>query len=578
MMLSQYDRDVTSQTARYNDDREDIHSCTIVQFPDNLPEPVALDFNHALVKRHPYKYAGRPCFFYSYQTGDVIMPDGKRGTIPASTDLMSLLEKIQQYSAREKSAKKEVNLYLVSGNLRRNRPKQEWFQASHGWKRSMWIWDKLMAQYERNGFSVYLYCTGNYFGEEKNISRIYDAWNELEQELEDRFNAKGYRMVGSTPAMTGRELLSISLPKDREYAKLPNELLDLLWHNFGQGRVQTFSPKREVLEDGCFILDGRFMYAACLSHLPVGNCYHDTTNEFLGVTRKDGKLAPSMPGFYRVTVQVPLNWHHIGLIKSNEVTEDHNAIYPNEPGQVFSNWTTASELALALYHGWSVEIHERLYWPGTEELTDVLANWRKKLVDFRKETTNPLLQQAIRAIVLHTVGSFHQFIEWKERFTPLAELPFHPRLYPLLKKKSYRRQHEKFEHGSLVGIEWDEAVLIAGDRQQFIRPEWSATVWGRARAKLAEFALRLPYEDIVCLMTDCVYSASLPLWLEREDTGKPGSFREKRKERISGPWTWPANSSQMRQFIIQHHLSRNDTSILHKLGNSEYSELEDTLS
>jgi hypothetical protein len=65
----------------------------------------------------------------------------------------------------------------------------------------------------------------------------------------------------------------------------------------------------------------------------------------------------------------------------------------------------------------------------------------------------------------------------------------------------------------------------------------------------------LPYEDIVCLMTDCVWGASLPEWLKDEDTGKPG---------ISSPWRWPRSSAEMRSEAINRN--RN---YLDKLGEKE---------
>ncbi len=74
-------------------------NCTVVAKAETLETPVALDYEHALGRRHPYHYAkSRPCFWYSPYTGDAIMPDGTRGTIPISTSLTTLLEKIEQYT------------------------------------------------------------------------------------------------------------------------------------------------------------------------------------------------------------------------------------------------------------------------------------------------------------------------------------------------------------------------------------------------------------------------------------------------------------------------------------------------
>lgn len=71
---------------------------------------------------------------------------------------------------------------------------------------------------------------------------------------------------------------------------------------------------------------------------------------------------------------------------------------------------------------------------------------------------------------------------------------------------------------------------------------------------LAENALRIPYEDIVYLATDCIWSASKPDWLEREDTGKPGCFRA--KDYIKGPIKWPIDSGEAYRMAIARNVAK----------------------
>jgi hypothetical protein len=519
--------------------------CSIIQQIENLGTPIEQDFTHVLARRHPYRYANEPAYWYHPQTKQIILPDGKRQTLEKEVSLTELLDRIEKYTLwRYEGKKRAATLYLVAGRLIKNRPGRDWFTVGQGWQEKRLLWSRLQASYEHSGFTVSLYGTGNFFDEEKDVEKMYAAWDALEKKLENAFNADGYKLLGDTPAQTGRELLQISLPKEKQYPRLPNELLDLITHNFGQARIETFSPQKAVLENGVYVLDGRWMYASCVSHLPTGDVYRDTRNEFLGVYTKAGHLAPIAPGFYNVTVTVPENWHHIGLIKSSQAKTiyDESGYYPNVPGETFTNWTTASELALALEHGWHVRINERILWPFP--ITDPLAMLRKKLVELREENTaNPLLKAAFRSILLHLIGSFHRTMTFDDHVTPLSELP--------LKTSPYKT-------GLLTakGLEWVEARPLSAKRQPFIHPEFSATVWGRARAKLAQFALRLPYEDIVSLRTDSVWSVSKPDWLENEDTGKPGIFRL--KERITGPWPWPKNGAAMRAFVVQHNLKQGD--------------------
>jgi hypothetical protein len=476
----------------------------------------------ALERRHPYRYADRPTLWRSYK----------------SSGVSTLLDEAA-------SQGKQSVVFLASGRDAENRPGWDWYEDCSPWTLEKLFKNIAQAEYSLNGSKVTVYSTGNFFGEELDTRTVHNAWDDLEQQLERKFHAEGYKLLGNTPAQTGRELISTSLPKDRSYPRLDDELLDLIIHNFGQARVELFPPNHRVLRNGVYVLDGKWMYASCLSHLPTGPVQHDTVNEFLGVIRKDGKLAPICPGFYRVTAQVPDGWYHIGLLKSpGGEFIDGTGHYPNIPGETFTNWTTADELALAIDNGWHITIHERIVWPYPD--TDPLATWRKNLVDLRSEVDNPLLQAAIRSIVLHTIGSFHRSYTYEEKTALRSQMS--PDQIPIGSQLLVSHPQE---------LRWIEKVpLSSADRQKFVHPEWSATVWGRARKRLAEFALQLPFEDIVCLMTDCVWSASLPDWIPIDDNVKPGVFRL--KDYISDPWEWPIDSASMRLAAISRNRSNRE--------------------
>jgi hypothetical protein len=514
-----------------------------------------------LTRRHPRKYADRPIFWYNPFTGSVILPDGKHNGLPPNTPLTSVLNMVEGYSRRKKSA----ILFLTSGQLKENRPGDEWFDVSDGWERIKFFKGTLYAEYTKMRFEVKLYGSGGYFGENMDIDAIREAWLQLDGRLSKSFNAEGYKLLGSTPAQSGRELLLVSLPKGQSYQVLPDELLDLIIHNFGQARIETFPPNKNIIPDGVHVLDGTWMYAGCISHLPVGPVHQDNVDEFIGVTRKDGTLAPKCPGLYNITVTVPDDWNHIGLIKAYETDGDGNAIYPNTPGTTFTNWTTADELAVAVGNGWEVHINERIYWPDTDNITDPLAHLRHKLVGLREEVANELNQgysivldlqkSAIRAILLHLIGSFYRTGTIERHFTPYEELPLEVEPYGDVESTA-------------TGIYWHEWVPFTSTvRQSMVHPEWSVTAWGRAKARIARLALRLPYEDIVSIRTDSIWSASRPDWLDSEYTGKPGSFKE--KERIEGPFTWPIDGTAMRKFVVNHHIQQRNSEDLQQELNEE---------
>ncbi len=531
-------------------------ACTIVQQPTGLGEPVLQDKKHTLERQYPHPQGDRLQYWCSTapgaftlpngtKSGIMILPDGSKRVIPTNTSLTILLDQIAKHTIK-KYEEKAANLYIVAGRGVKNRPpwesvsRKEWFNVYHingiespQWKQEEISWENLLYYYERDdGFKVHLCGTCNYFGEELDLDTMYEAWRPLEEKLQQAFNTR-YPVLLSTPAKTGKELLLISLPKGKQYRKLPDDILDLITHNFGQGRIETFPPLLVlVLDNGVYILDARWMYASCISNLPTGPCYRDKQNEFLGVRRKDGKLArDAMPGFYNVTAQVPEDWQHIGLLKSGSAKEviDESGYYPNTPGETFTNWTTSAELANAINHGWGKYIHinERIFWPYQD--SDPLAPWRRILVNLRAEIEQELEKypndkvlelhkNALRSILLHTIGSFHRHMDKVDGFTPFKDLPLPPEI------KVYSNI------ASARGVDWKGLVPLPEKKQRFIHPEWSATVWGRARASLAEVALSLPREYIVSLRTDSIWCASPP---EIEDTGKPGCFRV--KEYIPGP-------------------------------------------
>jgi len=542
----------------------------------------AIDQTYDLVRRHPYKYARRPNYLYAYKTGEVVVHGGGRAKIPVGTPLDVILDKIRETLLNKNGGKvTSATLFIVSGLLIENRPRREWFDVpmKSRWRQEKPIrWGKLQTEYICDDFKIYLRGTGSYFGEDLCLDSILSAWDKLELRLERAFNAKSYKILGDTPAQTGRESLVILLPRGVRYPRLPQDIEDLIYNNLRyQGRIETLPRQRTMLENGVYIIDARWMYASCLSHLPVGPVYHDYVNEFIGVTRKDGRLAPRCPAFYHVTVTVPSGWRHIGLIKG-----PYDSGYPNTPGQTFSNWTTAPEVALAIENGWIVRINERIYWPETDNIKDPLANWRNKLVAMRLQIEKEIMQieeelkhrkddalslqkevlglqkDAIRHIVLHTIGSFIQTITLDPHFTPYDELP--------LPVEPYKGLIES----TPIGIRWQSARPLPSSRQPFIHPEWAAYVWGQARARLAAFALRLPYETIISLSTDSICCTDTPEWLASEDTGRPGSFRY--EGHIKGPVRWPVDGADRRRLALRYHAEKRNYAALQQELLNKYEE------
>src|SRR6266852_1546632 len=516
---------------------------------------------YSLTRRPPFVgNSDRPVYWYDYQTGDVFLAGGKSGKIDCYVPIGELLDKIMVHAKSRGMSNDAV--YIRSGQLEANRPNESYIHSSlKDWSTvARFSWKTSHSRYIKGGFTIDLYCTGKFFGEYKNLANIRNAYFELEEILQHKFKLKTFKFY-STPANAGRELLCASLPFDHEYKRLPDDLLELVQTNFGQGRIQVMSPKHDTLPDGLYLNDGIWMYAACLNNLPTGEPVHDNVNEFAHVIIRSGPRAgqvyPHVPGFYRVQATVPTEWNHIGLLKAAMRSKDYNWQYPNEPGQTFESWATALEIATAINHNWEVEILERIIFPNKQ--TNPLEVWGRKLVELRESLGGDseiieLMRYAIRSIMLQAIGSLHRLRNFEDRVIYDHEPPpTNPRQWTTIAQddsvgsRTIRRRYEPSDY--------DKA---------FNHPEWTGAIWGNARARLANFILdfNIPYDDIVALSTDCVWTRSYHESVDAECDGKRGSFRMKEHITVkqyhkimktSGDWHWPKTGGEMRDFVEKYN-------------------------
>lgn len=366
----------------------------------------------------------------------------------------------------------------------------------------------------------------------------------VEKRIGDIFRIKDFRLLSSIPS-TGRALLWASIPKDKEYEVAPREIRDIITHNMGQSRIETFTRYNTTLTGGMYVLDGVFMYASCLSHLPVGRVIHDTKDDFSYVYLSNGMLYPHEPGFYLVESTVPYAWKHIGLVQSERgrgTLAHESGIYPHEPLSTFTNWLTAAEVALIANNGWYIGIRERILWPDTNDIPDPLRTWMEKLVDLWHYADSKEEAGFYRDLVIQTIGSFHQKSLYNEEIIPRSDLPlkFVPDRIGALDKDGLHIWHE---------------VQLPPQRQVFMRPEWSATIWGRARTRVVSMALTFPFDSIISLRSDSIWLSKLD---DRDFTSLniPGDFRV--KDYIPGPIQWPKTSAEMRRLVVTHNKEKKE--------------------
>lgn len=354
--------------------------------------------------------------------------------------------------------------------------------------------------------------------------------------------------LGESPSVTGRALWLRTIPEGKGYPVLCDELRELITATSGQGRRELLPPPplpaglsrnpRTVTTGGDFTyMDGRFMYAGLTWGMPVGEPVRWTAGEVDALSAVDYERAMRGRGRWRITATVPAGWDHVGLLMAPEA--GGGWCYPSRPGQVFTTWADGAEVWLALTNGWSIVVHEGITWAEGKPL-DV---WTRELVgawqtcQASEAPAARLAGKAIRSILLFALGAFQGTGHPITRSAPAGSDPDVPAGTPV----------------RLVGenLVWQEQTRPGEWTENMAHPEWSATVWARARVRLLDGpgaagggrtgALHLPRSRVIAFSTDALYLAEgAPDWA---DDGKPGRFRS--KGTAAGPFTWPATYPEL---------------------------------
>lgn len=389
-------------------------------------------------------------------------------------------------------------IYLVGGWDAASTPRRDWFQApvaAGEWSITAYMDDHATSvNYQRGAIKISFRMSSIWFGRCADVDEMASAYATIGVQLKLKFD-KNAILLG-TPAATGADLLQRSIPWDETYSVLPDEVREIFYHNVPQGRVEMLTPAETTTIPAFYHLDARWMYAACCRDLPgrLKKIDHDPT--FLGAYE---------PVFYRVAVYVPSDWDHIGLLPWFDA--DANATrYPSAPCASFVTWASAAEIGIAIQQRWEIAILERVIF----ERADPARAWITKLRDMRAATDNKLLQDAIRHLCIDTIGSWHRKDTPIRHLTPLSE--------------AATVTNAISQQVTPAGIEWYSAGQLARSQQSYMHPEWSATVWGRARARLVRAALQMPRKSLIALRTDAISATMNPGW---PDEGKPGDWRPK---------------------------------------------------
>lgn len=483
------------------------------------------------LKRRQRQYKQRRTAFANWRTGEVLLPDSTgryHGVVhvsPRSVQLDDLLLMLPPQVSQ---------LYLVGGDKAANVPDVTWWKQpiESGWTVAKLITTSRQAEsgtrqaeYYRGTRRLTVRMSAPWFERATDLTTIATAYQQLEWELQQRFDE--HATLLGTPAATGQDLLERSLPFKTSFPTMPSALRDILYTSMGQGRMELLTQTDVKRIPGLYQLDARWMYASCLSNLPVGLVEHRSWGD-AGTDIGDAWLDYT-PAFYRVRFWVPTDWQHIGLLSvltGNASEGERKApCWPSEPASgPFETWAGNATLAQAIDAGWPLLILERIAWPESgRQHGDPCAVWLKKLKALREQYTtqvtapshdvDELIVAAVRHLVIDTIGAWYtrERIIW--HVTPISESGSVPDDAPELHVYGDR-------------VEWTSVEEVKGDALARQHPEWACMVWDRARARLQKTAMLCRRETLIAARSDALLVSALPVGLP-PDNGKPGAFRLK---------------------------------------------------
>lgn len=365
----------------------------------------------------------------------------------------------------------------------------------------------------------------------KTISPLHAGrwWSALSSTL--AAVAPGARPMGS-PGSTGRDVWLRTIPAGVEYPVMSEAAQAFVRSVAGQGRIEVLPPARETLP-ALYELDARLAYLGCLSNLPIG--------EPVTVTVRAGEWIeshPYAPGWARARWAAPTGWKRPGILTANTIRDDAGRpVWPLDG----EGWANLAAIRLARAWGWSVTMDRAVAWERTAHPMRTFVRAMTRGLDSPAEGVEPAVWRASwRAMALHTIGAMYAAPRKVTHILPIDQADAAP------------ADAENFRPMPAQGIV-RYVTTVPALWPDTHHPEWSATVWERARVRLLDAqgstgervgALHVPAGNVVAMRTDALYLTRDPGW---RDDGAIGRYRVKRS--AAGPHVWPTSQRELLRIL-----------------------------
>jgi hypothetical protein len=368
---------------------------------------------------------------------------------------------------------------------------------------------KIIARDKRGSFDVVLRDksririgdASEWLGEGLNAEACRNTWAKFLALLSEHTQLEGGRwlMPRPTPAQTGRAFFQTYMPRDMAFQRLSARQRKIIMASEDNSTFGGAQARKEIFRHGrtipaFYYFDHRRFYrriALSLS-MPEGDII-----ETLG-----GEFQPFKPAWYEIEARVPDDWPHAGLVQVG-------GEWIREPGRIFSGWFAEPEAAMLcapeargadldaaspLASSWRPIIKRTLSFslsggadrPGFKKAIE-------KLSAVETAANNcPGISVACRNILLQGIGSLHSARGIEKE---IHEDEFRP--------ADYAGQNVRFSQRP----DKPEIVIVKRKGSSVSdAPQVAAHLWSSARARITRAMLSIPFNDIVGVHLDAIYT------------------------------------------------------------------------
>jgi hypothetical protein len=272
---------------------------------------------------------------------------------------------------------------------------------------------------------------------------------------------------------------------------------------------------------------------------------------------------PYRPAWYEISATVPPDWNHVGIVYCN-------GAWPRNPGETFTTWISEIELRIVLNletagapirsmrraanlpnvnQDWSVKIHKRLEFGYDFMGNDVActlekthSKWGYTLDDLERQCTHSpaLINHAVRAIRYQAIGALHPGAGRQHQMT--------------------RADFDALPKDNIVGFHVDaktKNVVVDFERAAsgIVAPQLSQWIWATARSFLTRAALSAPFETIIGMSADQIYTTAPLAIAVPNNVARWGDIRQKGFG-LDGPIPSPRD---IKELSILHDASAAET-------------------